>query len=63
MGEATQYNEKLTGADYMTRPYLQLVGHPDYSPLALRIMQAIGKMTTEQIEDIDVVSIIRSNRT
>lgn len=48
-------NEPLTGYDYLSRPYLELVGHPDYSPHALRIMDRIGKMTTKQIENINLI--------
>jgi hypothetical protein len=52
---------KLTGADYMTRSYLELQGHPDFSPNAFRIVASICKMSSEEIENMNIVTILGRN--
>lgn len=49
-----EIREKLTGKDYMHRPYLELQSHPDFSAHALRVVAAIGEMTTEQLEQLTI---------
>lgn len=51
--------EKLTGCDYMTRPYLELSSHPDFSPHAHRLISAISEMSTEQIENLDITGVMK----
>lgn len=46
--------EKLTGKDYMTRSFEELSSHPDYSAHAKRIIDAISKMTTNQLEELTI---------
>lgn len=45
----------LTGLDYLTLPQSSLREHPDFSPHAMRIMLAISKMSTKEIEQIDLI--------
>lgn len=47
-------NEKLTGNDYMNIPLQELIEHPDYSAHAMRVITAISKMTTQQIENLTI---------
>jgi hypothetical protein len=47
--------EPLIGEDYLTKPVDQLKNHPDFSPHALRIVSAITKMNTKQLEQIDLI--------
>lgn len=54
--------EKLTGRDYMDRPYLGLQSHPDFTPYAFRIVERIGKMTTEELEQIDLIHIRKRSK-
>lgn len=46
---------ELTGVDYLTLPKATIEKHPDFSPHAYRIMLAIGKMNTKEIEEIDLI--------
>lgn len=46
--------EKLTGKDYMTMPYLELQSHPDYSKHAMKVVMAIQKMTTDELEQLTI---------
>lgn len=49
--------DELTGADYLTRPYLELVSCPDFS---LRVWYAINRlreMTTEQLENTILLGV------
>jgi hypothetical protein len=48
-------HEPLIGEDYLTKPVEQLRKHPDFSPHALRIVSAITKMNTKQLEQIDLI--------
>lgn len=45
-------DEKLTGKDYMTRSYIELQSHPDFSEWAFRRIAAMKTMTTEELEKI-----------
>ncbi len=47
--------DKLTGEDYFRLPIDQLRAHPNFSNHALRIISAICRMTTEQLENLDIV--------
>lgn len=47
--------EKLTGNDYLTRPYMELQSHPDFSEYAFQIIATISKMTTKEIENINLI--------
>lgn len=47
--------EPLIGEDYLTKPVDQLKKHPDFSPHALRIVSAITKMNTKQLEQINLI--------
>lgn len=49
--------DKLTGADYMNRPLVELQSHPDFSPHAYRIVDAISKMKTAELEKIDLIGV------
>lgn len=53
--------EKLTAVDYLTKPFMELRAHPDFSPHALRIVNAIFKMTTKELEQIQIDIIIGRN--
>lgn len=46
--------QKLTGHDYMNRPMLELQSHPDFSSTAFTIIARMAKMTTEEIEEINL---------
>jgi len=46
---------ELTCVDYLTRPYEELRNHPDFSMHALRIASAISRMTSKQLEQIDII--------
>lgn len=46
--------DKLTGKDYMDKPYLELQSHPDYSKHAMRVVAAIREMTTEELEQLTI---------
>jgi hypothetical protein len=48
----------LTGEQYLTYSHRDLLMHPDFSPHAYRIIQAIGKMTTKDIEQINLIRTI-----
>jgi hypothetical protein len=50
--------EELTGIDYLIKPIVELQKYPDFSPHALRIVSAITKMTTKELEQIQIDSII-----
>jgi hypothetical protein len=54
MGE----NEELTAIDYLIKPIVELQKHPDFSLQALRIVSAISKMTTKELEQIQLDIII-----
>lgn len=45
----------LTGMDYMTKDATELRMHPEFSPHAFRVILAISKMSTEEIEQINVI--------
>lgn len=47
--------EYLTGLDYLNRPLLEIMSHPDYSDEAMKIMAKIAKMNTSEIEKIIVM--------
>lgn len=47
--------DKLTGADYATRPIAELINHPDYSPHARRVVQRVLSMNTSQLENLNLV--------
>lgn len=47
--------DKLTGLEYLILPATELVNHPDFSPHAHRVMLAISQMTTEKIENLDII--------
>lgn len=49
--------KKLTGADYLTKPYRELKEYPDFSPHAFRIVEAITKLGTRELEKIDLTNI------
>lgn len=46
--------DKLTGLDYITVPVDILVRHKDFTQHAYRVIQAISKMTSTQIENINL---------
>lgn len=49
--------DELKGNDYLTRPYLELVGCPDFS---IRVWYAINRMremTTEQLEQTIIMGV------
>lgn len=54
--------EPLTGEDYLVRPTVELVRHPGYSPHAFRVMNAIKKLKTSEIEAINIVEAKNSER-
>jgi hypothetical protein len=45
--------EKLTGRDYLTRPAIELMSHPDFSHRAYLIMKEVGKMSNAEIQSIN----------
>ncbi len=47
--------DKLTGEDYFRNPLEQLMAHPDFSNHALRVIGAISQMTTEQLENLNIL--------
>ena len=47
-------NTPLSGLEYVIMPTVMLVRHPEYSVLAYRIVNAILKMTTEELETINL---------
>lgn len=47
--------EELTGADYMTRPYIELRSHPDFDEDAWRVMTLIATMKTKEIKQIKLI--------
>lgn len=56
MSEHPAKGEKpLTGKDYMERGVLELQSHPDYSAHAMRVIVAISKMNTKQLESLPIV--------
>lgn len=54
---------KLTLHDYMTKDVKELVEHPDFSQHAFRIAGALINLTTEQIEQIDLIHLGAKERT
>lgn len=46
--------DELTGTDYLTRPFSELVKHPDFSRHAMRVAIAISQMTTAQLEELNL---------
>lgn len=44
--------DKLTGADYADRPYIELLSHPDWDEDAWRIVAAICAMTNEDLKKV-----------
>lgn len=53
--------EKLKGMDYIKRPYLELLSHPDFSPYAYRVIEAIVRMSTEEIDKINLLNTGETN--
>lgn len=49
---------KLIGFDYFNVPHKTLIKHPDYNAHVFRIIQAIGNMGNEQLEQIDVSKLV-----
>ncbi len=47
--------DKLLGIDYFTLHISELSKNPDFSPHACRIIYAICNMTTEQLENLNVL--------
>ncbi len=47
--------DKLTGLDYFTMPLEKLMIHPDFSNHALRVIGAISEMTSEHLENLDIL--------
>lgn len=47
--------EKLTGMDYLTKPVTELQSHPDFSPHAMRVVIAVTEMTTDKLENLDLL--------
>lgn len=47
--------DKLTGMEYMTKDATELRMHPEFSPHAFRVILAISKMSTEEIEQINLI--------
>lgn len=45
-----QDEEELTGHDYMTRPLLELQGHPNFNQMAYRVTIEVKSMTTRELE-------------
>lgn len=54
--------DKLTGLDYATRPYLELQSHPDFSPIAYQTIAQIRKMSTKELEEVNLYPTNRGNR-
>ncbi len=48
-------DKELNGGDYIWQPTSKLTKHPDYSPHAMRVVQAICKMTTKQLENLNLI--------
>lgn len=42
--------EVLTGYDYMTRPYMELQSHPNFSETAYRAVAEVQGMNTRELE-------------
>lgn len=54
----------LRGVDYLVNPISKLIIDPDFSNEAMRVMIAISRMTTEQIETISLpgeVSVVKDD--
>jgi hypothetical protein len=51
-------NEELTAIDYLIKPIVELQKHPDFSVHALRIVSAVSKMTTKELEQLQVDIIL-----
>ncbi len=49
--------EKLTFMDYITWPVSDLLKHPDFSHHAMRVCYELTQMTTNQLEQLDVISV------
>lgn len=45
---------ELTGEDYIDKPYVELMKHPNYSPHAMRVVTAVLGMTTAQLEELNL---------
>lgn len=45
--------EVLSGMDYVTKPYLELVGHPDFSQKAFERVSRITRMTSRELEKLN----------
>jgi hypothetical protein len=42
--------EVLTGYDYVTRPYMELQSHPNFSELAYQMVAEVQTMDSNQLE-------------
>jgi hypothetical protein len=45
--------QKLTGLDYIRRPLLELLSHPDFDQDIFNKLELIGKMTTEELKRLE----------
>jgi hypothetical protein len=50
--KAKSVSIKLTGVDYITRPLLELMSHPDFSKEAMHTMAHISGMNNDQLEKL-----------
>lgn len=54
MEETLFHKDKLKAIDYISNPVTELMKHKDYSPHAMRVVNAILDMTTEQLEQLTI---------
>lgn len=49
--------DELTGHDYMSKPMSKLMEHADFSMHAFRVVNAILRMNTSQLENLDITGV------
>lgn len=50
-------SKPLTFMDYWQTPVPELADHPDFSQHALRVVADVTKLTTKQLEKIDIANL------